>query len=221
MTPFVSHTPLVMPAERHIQRISIEELQKITPSGWNVRQTFEERFIFEFGETEETSWTHPDPDFDHSLYKDPPENLYPDFQPRYEALSYTWGSMENPETVFMETSLCASLENGAIPATLQVGQNLASALRHLRYSHRSRKLWIDALCINQSDDTERGEQVKRMACIYKLANRVVVWLGPEANNSKLALSTLQYLGAQVEVTRGNLSTSFSSIHRARMVSFVA
>jgi len=41
-----------------------------------------------------------------------------------------------------------------------------------------------------------------MGHIYQLASRVLVWLGPESNNSNLALSTLKYLGTQVEVTRG-------------------
>ena len=40
-----------------------------------------------------------------------------------------------------------------------------------------------------------------MADIYKFARRVVVWLGPETSNSKLALSTLGYLGQQMETGR--------------------
>lgn len=40
-----------------------------------------------------------------------------------------------------------------------------------------------------------------MADIYSLAPRVVVWLGPRSPASTLALSTLNYLGQQVEVTK--------------------
>lgn len=36
--------------------------------------------------------------------------------------------------------------------------------------------------------------------IYRLAPRAKIWLGPGAANSKEALSTLEYLGAQEEVT---------------------
>lgn len=32
-----------------------------------------------------------------------------------------------------------------------------------------------------------------MGDLYRLARRVVVWLGPESHNSKLVLSTLGYL----------------------------
>jgi hypothetical protein len=76
-------------------------------------------------------------------------------------------------------------------ATLQVGQNLWSALRYIRRPEKSRVIWIDAICINQNDDDdERGEQVKRMADIYRWASRVVVWLGLPSNKSSLAMTTL-------------------------------
>jgi hypothetical protein len=38
-------------------------------------------------------------------------------------------------------------------------------------------LWVDALCINQEDTTERNHQVMQMGAIYEKAKRVVVWLG--------------------------------------------
>jgi hypothetical protein len=39
-------------------------------------------------------------------------------------------------------------------------------------------LWVDALCIDQENVTERSHQVNLMGTIYKAAARVVVWLGP-------------------------------------------
>jgi len=39
-------------------------------------------------------------------------------------------------------------------------------------------LWIDALCIDQENVTERSHQVNLMGTIYKSAKRVLVWLGP-------------------------------------------
>jgi len=41
-------------------------------------------------------------------------------------------------------------------------------------------MWIDAICINQGDDEEKSKQVTRMRDVYKLARRVVVWLGGKA-----------------------------------------
>lgn len=38
-------------------------------------------------------------------------------------------------------------------------------------------IWIDALCINQDDDEEKGIQVQMMDRIFQEAKRVAVWLG--------------------------------------------
>ncbi|KAK3347051.1 heterokaryon incompatibility protein-domain-containing protein [Lasiosphaeria hispida] len=82
-------------------------------------------------------------------------------------------------------------------------KNLAVALHHLRYQDKPRLLWIDAICINQEDTAERNAQVQRMPHLYRLAHRVVVWLGPGSRQSKLAISTLRFLADQVQVTREN------------------
>jgi hypothetical protein len=94
--------------------------------------------------------------------------------PVFEALSYTWGS----------TTLSVNIRVGpsgddCIAAT----PNLSIALPYLRYKDRPRTPWVDAICVDQQSLKERGQQVERMCDIYKLAQRVVVWLGPEANNS--------------------------------------
>lgn len=41
-------------------------------------------------------------------------------------------------------------------------------------------LWIDAICIDQSDDEERGKQVTQLGDLYEAANKTIVWL----SNSK-------------------------------------
>lgn len=51
-------------------------------------------------------------------------------------------------------------------------------------------LWIDALCIDQSDDRERTHQVGIMSKIFERAGQVISWLGPECDNSKLAMDTI-------------------------------
>lgn len=76
-------------------------------------------------------------------------------------------------------------------------------LKYLRYPDKTRSLWVDAICINQGDIPEKNTQVPRMADIFRLAERVVVWLGAESDNSTLALSTLDYLAAQVEITKAS------------------
>ncbi|KAL1600718.1 hypothetical protein SLS60_007106 [Paraconiothyrium brasiliense] len=40
-----------------------------------------------------------------------------------------------------------------------------------------KRLWIDALCIDQSNVAERNHQVQKMGEIYKTADEVIIWLG--------------------------------------------
>ncbi|KAF4444775.1 heterokaryon incompatibility 6 OR allele [Fusarium acutatum] len=84
--------------------------------------------------------------------------------PPYEALSYTWGD---------EDASVRILLNGE---EFLVRPNLAYALAALRISE-PRVLWVDALCINQQDTTERNHQVGMMRDIFRRAERVLVWLG--------------------------------------------
>jgi hypothetical protein len=110
--------------------------------------------------------------------------------PEFEALSYTWGPPENPRRIFIG----ATGED-----VLEVTQNLAEALPYLRYEDRPRILWIDAICVNQKDQDERSSQVQRMAQIYSKTRRVVVWLGPEANSSSIAIECFEKIASSVEV----------------------
>ncbi|KAI0103928.1 heterokaryon incompatibility protein-domain-containing protein [Nemania sp. FL0031] len=96
---------------------------------------------------------------------------------RYEALSYEWG---NPR-------LCHSITVNGVQ--YPVRDNLFRALRQLR-TDRDRYLWVDALCINQSDNDEKSTQVRRMLAIYQKASKVVIW-NPYWNDGKTeALSRL-------------------------------
>lgn len=47
----------------------------------------------------------------------------------------------------------------------------------IRLALRRPRYWIDALCINQHDDRERGHQVNMMSTIYSQAIYVFAWLG--------------------------------------------
>jgi hypothetical protein len=197
----IFHTPLMAPQKApETSRLPIEQLQQTLPWNWDAHETREGDILFQNLATKQASWSHPDPTFDPRLYAPAPDYPEPDFWPKYEALSYMWGSPKDPQTAYIEMqSLPSSHSMGTGPnhATFSIGQNLASALRYLRYKDRTRTLWIDAVCINQADIVERNEQVKRMANIYKLAQRVVAWLGTETENSNHAMSTVRSLGQQL------------------------
>ena len=111
--------------------------------------------------------------------------------PEYEALSYTWGSVTDLDYVYVQE------DDGE--KAIAITSNLAEALQYLRYEDRSRVLWIDAICVDQNNTAERGHQVLRMADIYRQASRVIIWLGPERDDSTLAMQELNTLGASIEV----------------------
>jgi len=55
--------------------------------------------------------------------------------------------------------------------------NLEKALRRIRNESQARVLWVDAICINQTDDEERSQQVRIMGRIYKSTRECIMWLG--------------------------------------------
>ncbi|KAL2060095.1 hypothetical protein VTL71DRAFT_9917 [Oculimacula yallundae] len=85
---------------------------------------------------------------------------------KYEALSYEWGDSAVSRSILL---------NGN---KIQIRENLWWALFYLRRpEEKDRVLWIDALCIDQSNDKERNHQVGLMGRIYSRAQRVIAWLG--------------------------------------------
>ncbi|KAF8855940.1 HET-domain-containing protein [Acephala macrosclerotiorum] len=125
---------------------------------------------------------------------------------RFRAMSYCWGDYSKPGTIWM---------NGRV---FTVRKNLENALRRLRTNQfcccnllcscsndpwypetvdkhftSPKLLWIDALCINQEDNEERGQQVTLMRDIYRRADEVVVWLGEEGPDTIPALRLLHGL----------------------------
>jgi len=107
--------------------------------------------------------------------------------PKYESLSYTWG---DPECKITTPIL---IHEKIFHARI----NLDLALRYLRYEDRERILWVDAICINQTDLAEKSSQLKMMRDIYTSAERVVVWLGEEYN-AQVALSFLDQIESKLD-----------------------
>ncbi|KAH6855416.1 ankyrin repeat-containing domain protein [Chaetomium sp. MPI-CAGE-AT-0009] len=106
----------------------------------------------------------------------------------YETLSYVWGSEENPKPI----SIWTKGKNHRLLVTA----NLHAALLHLRDGFFERILWIDAICINQKDHAEKGQQVQFMAEIYANASCVIVWLGEATSDSGQAFEALRKAGRE-------------------------
>ncbi|KAK9419129.1 putative Heterokaryon incompatibility domain-containing protein [Seiridium unicorne] len=85
----------------------------------------------------------------------------------YHAISYTWESQERTR----------DLQLGDSSSIIRITPNLDGALRQVRKD--TRRIWADAICINQSDNEEKSSQIPLMADIFRHAARVLVWLGKE------------------------------------------
>lgn len=88
-------------------------------------------------------------------------------EPSYETISYAWGDPLPAAKVVVNSF------------TLLFPQETQRALLRLRLPDRPRILWIDAVCINQVDLVERGEQVAIMSDIYRRGIRNIVYLGDD------------------------------------------
>ena len=200
----ILHEPFVVQSKRVTKSSITKELLESLPKNWYAYENLEGRVIYNYMNLEDGSdyrtWQHPDPNFIQKIHS---QDKSMDIKPDYEALSYAWGAPDDSEVVYICSSVNAQGENYNVSsqscAILRIGANLACALRYLRYKDRIRTLWVDAVCINQLDLEERSAQVSRMGHIYRLATRVVVWLGPE--NHKLAMKTLEHLGTQNEASK--------------------
>ncbi|KAK1968621.1 HET domain-containing protein [Colletotrichum sublineola] len=110
--------------------------------------------------------------------------------PPYEALSYTWGTPTDEPRDYIW------LQGFPLP----VKPNLENALRSLRLPTQVRRLWIDALCIDQSNLDERSRRVQYMRLVYKHATRVIVWLGLKTSGIQEAFLAAERLAKIREYT---------------------
>ena len=105
-------------------------------------------------------------DLHHELLKD---------SPSFAAIFYCWGNLQASHEILIDGE------------KFSVTDNLYCALQQLRRPFEVRYLWIDALCIDQKNDNKKTHQIGLMRSIFQQASRVLVWLGPAADNSDIAM----------------------------------
>jgi Heterokaryon incompatibility protein (HET) len=86
--------------------------------------------------------------------------------------------------------------------TMLVTANLYDALDMLRKADVVKRgfpnwkyVWIDAICVDQDNILERNVQVAMMAQIFRAAHSVIVWLGPEDDFTKDALTVIDCISS--------------------------
>ncbi|XEU99256.1 hypothetical protein FSHL1_004543 [Fusarium sambucinum] len=113
-------------------------------------------------------------------YLDEEESIIP-----YEALSYVWGTQSTPSEITVDGK------------TMSITTSLHDALQHLRQQDQDRILWVDALCIDQSNIKERSHQVNHMGEIYRKAENVIVWLGYLSGDAALLKTVVDRFAKQL------------------------
>ncbi|KAF5685233.1 heterokaryon incompatibility (het-6OR allele) [Fusarium circinatum] len=115
----------------------------------------------------------------------------------YHALSYTWGAPVEGLGKRADRNSCI-LVNGD---RFYVQPNLFGALK--RFEEFDWYLWIDAICIDQTNQREREIQVSIMSEIYSMAARVDIWLGDGGKDPAEAIRLTRALSSLAEETRGS------------------
>jgi hypothetical protein len=121
---------------------------------------------------------------------------------KWRALSYCWGTPLAPG----ELSPTIVLNSQPFP----VGRNLDSALRHIRDNDNPTTFFIDAICINQDDVSEKNFLVRHMWAIYQHASEVVVFLGPDGPEPKCtrkAFNRIREIGEWLEKSPSTLKNA--------------
>lgn len=91
-----------------------------------------------------------------------------DKPPPYCAISYVWG----PQSSGPNGNTFRTPQGG-----ISITESLTACLKCLRRKGIETYIWVDALCINQSDNDEKGIQIRSLASVYRKSERVIIWMG--------------------------------------------
>ncbi len=107
----------------------------------------------------------PGSDIHCSLMHTKLQECHDDIYENYTAFPYVWGDTSQNRVIFIDRR----------PSQIII--NLATALDDLRHQHTILRLWADAICIDQSNISERNHQVGLMRDIYSFAHHTIIYLG--------------------------------------------
>ncbi|KAN0113261.1 Heterokaryon incompatibility protein (HET) domain containing protein [Hyaloscypha variabilis] len=131
-------------------------------------------------------------------------------EPSYDCLSYTWGNPlyqkilppqdgreitdERKFRIECDGLIICVAEN-LLEALSQLSRNGLESTSGPQRWQRQDRIWVDAICIHQEDMEERSSQVAMMERIYRQAQNVVVWLGPDDTLTELGIEVMQRLAS--------------------------
>lgn len=107
--------------------------------------------------------------------------------PDYYALSYTWGPELPSYQVTINRCVFPVREN-LYDFLCEYSQQVTKKAGNRQ---RSFYLWIDNICIDQTNTPERNHQVRLMDKIYESAKTTLIWLGRGDENSYRAIKSIK------------------------------
>ncbi|KXT18075.1 hypothetical protein AC579_4533 [Pseudocercospora musae] len=105
------------------------------------------------------------------------KKLQSENKPKYATISYTW----NPKNRITYGKYDVASKHIILDGFRTRVPDKAATILRLMFAHHRRRVWIDAICINQSDAAEKADQVQLMGDIYCCANEVAIILGPPSD----------------------------------------
>ncbi|KAI1082076.1 heterokaryon incompatibility protein-domain-containing protein [Whalleya microplaca] len=102
--------------------------------------------------------------------------------PEFITVSHKWEESDPAD------GLNFVLINGAL---VPVSTGVLGVLRYLQKDDQPTTVWINALCINQADVSEKSAQVAQVAYIFSAASKTLIWLGDAADGSDEAMDALK------------------------------
>ncbi|KAE9376050.1 hypothetical protein N431DRAFT_437438 [Stipitochalara longipes BDJ] len=111
--------------------------------------------------------------------------------PPYFALSYTWDGQRRDQDLICDGSI------------LKVGRNVSTVLPCLFHHLGPVNVWIDAVCINQDDESEKNIQVPMMHEIYTKTSKTIIWLGESDSSIDEAMKIIPILIPVIAVSKNS------------------
>ena len=118
----------------------------------------------------------------------------------FHAVSYCWGSSKKRAPLVIDG------HNVAIPRTAAI------AIRNLS-KVSSYPLWIDAVCIDQNNLQEKGQQVTMMKEVYSKAVSVLIWLGHAQRSTADAIASIEKIYQQCLGVIGSIEYLDTHLYR--------
>lgn len=124
--------------------------------------------------------------------------------PQYHAISYTWGDAE------YETEITVVTDTGLRRITVR--GNCAEVLQQVAHLKTTAYYWVDAICIDQTNDAEKGSQVALMGTVFGQAERVLACFGMDWGDSEFMAKMLQDFDTHVASAGCSLAVSMTEDH---------